>query len=1103
MIRAAILMMVVLLVMILPGSGIMQDLVVEGQNGQNLDVEGPPNGQGIMIEGPNGEQILVEEPNEELLQNPDQYGYVYIWLNGDGSELDRQGYPDCVEASTSQTPVKDADENYTYSFTNSWASYMREGDGAYFTIYIPIFTEQEIIRHTLTIHYQYEGGDQAADDYRENIAEGEQYAVSSPVRERFHSDPSTVSGTMGTQDIEEVVTYTAYRPTIRFVDEDGTELQSGQVDWDTMPAYAGETPTKAATAQYTYTFNAWDPAIAAVTGDATYTATYTETVNEYTIRFVNEDGTELQSGKNAYGETPVYAGETPTKAATAQYTYTFKAWDPAIAAVTGEATYTATYTETAIVTEPEPDPEPEPEPDPDPDQKPDLEPVNEYTIRFVNEDGTELQSGNVAYGETPVYAGETPTKAATAQYTYTFKSWDPAIAAVTGDATYTATYTETAIVTEPVTEPEPDPETVPETEQEPEPEPEPEPETMTRYTIRFVNEDGTELQSGKVAYGETPVYTGSMPTKAATAQYTYAFKSWDQEIATVTGEATYTATYSETVNEYTIRFVDEKGRELQSSRIAYGTTPVYTGETPPKGATTKHTYTFSGWKPAIGAVEGDATYTAVYTAEVNSYTIRFVDEDGMELQSGSVAYGETPAYTGETPARTATAKYTYTFSGWKPALGKVRGKATYKASYTATVNSYTIRFVDEDGTELQSGIVAYGETPAYTGETPAKVATAKYAYTFSGWIPALGKVTGDATYTAAYTATVNSYTIRFVNEDGTELQSGEVLKGETPVFSAETPKKESTIEYEYQFSGWEPEIKEATEDATYTATYTTKDRKYLVRYYFDNDWANRDYFADKSKYTLWEYHLLSYDAIPRLEHAPGYPYVFDPPLQTVTGNADYYLYPTEICQEEQEELKKQFGTTVTSGNTKFYENPETGETSAKLSPEKGEITWLRESSDETAAWYGFNNNSSTNREAALPEGSIVSVKWISKEDHPEEYERKVREDTGDGPQNLSLGVEDSKIWLFELNAYKKETGSDGKVTYELAKQNDFKDKMEYYVELGVDWDIDEINAIWLDHQEELAKPEIVTIEVNGVVKRFAKIELKHFSTYLLIIKGTF
>ncbi|MBQ9552737.1 MAG: hypothetical protein IJU96_08225, partial [Clostridia bacterium] len=42
-----------------------------------------------------------------------------------------------------------------------------------------------------------------------------------------------------------------------------------------VPEYNGTTPTKAEDSQYTYTFAGWDNAPAAITGDVTYTATYT------------------------------------------------------------------------------------------------------------------------------------------------------------------------------------------------------------------------------------------------------------------------------------------------------------------------------------------------------------------------------------------------------------------------------------------------------------------------------------------------------------------------------------------------------------------------------------------------------------------------------------------------------------------------------------------------------------------------------------------------------------------------------------------------------------------------------------------------------------
>ena len=155
-------------------------------------------------------------------------------------------------------------------------------------------------------------------------------------------DEAFVDGN-GDNDLWAVWSRKSYKVT--WLDEDGSLLREDTVEYGEMPEY-GENPTKAATDEYTYTFDKWTPELEAVTKDATYQASYKAEKNSYKVTWLDEDGSLLREDTVKYGEMPEY-GENPTKAATDEYTYTFDKWTPELEAVTKDATYQATYTKEA------------------------------------------------------------------------------------------------------------------------------------------------------------------------------------------------------------------------------------------------------------------------------------------------------------------------------------------------------------------------------------------------------------------------------------------------------------------------------------------------------------------------------------------------------------------------------------------------------------------------------------------------------------------------------------------------------------------------------------------------------------------------------------
>ncbi len=404
---------------------------------------------------------------------------------------------------------------------------------------------------------------------------------------------------------------------------------------------------------------------------------------------------------------------------------------------------------------------------------------------------------------------------------------------------------------------------------------------LTVKNIRFC-EDGTSYVAPiTVTYGST---YGTLPTPTKPS---HQFLGWYKEDGTqltasdtvnITDTLFVTSKWKQT--GYTVKWVNYDGTVLETdTNVAAGATPKYDGANPVKPATNYYTYEFTGWSPALSSVTGDVTYTAQFKETEIKYTITWVIDGKTETQE--YKYGETPAHAD--PVKAGNAQYTYTFTGWEPAIATVTGNATYTAKFSQTTNKYTVIWKNWDGAVLETDTVDYGTENKYNGAEPTKPGNAQYTYTFTGWAPATaGTVTENITYVAQFKETVNTYTIKFVNEDGSTIQSGKVAYGEMPVAPTVVYKAADNY-YTYEFAGWDNEIVNVTGDATYKATFTPIERKYTIKWTFADGSVTTDELGYEAAITA-----PANSEAQAPDAGYHYSYVWSPAVAgTVTGNANY------------------------------------------------------------------------------------------------------------------------------------------------------------------------------------------------------------------------
>lgn len=447
------------------------------------------------------------------------------------------------------------------------------------------------------------------------------------------------SGVFSNSDWSNVVKYEkesldTYTVTWKNFNGDVLRVDTG-VTRGTVPCYSGDVPTKPADARYSYTFSGWTPDIHAIESDVTYFASFSEVLNNYSVEFYSEDGTELLDTVTvAYGAAAVYTKSAPQKSQTASHIYTFSGWVTAIGgsesadlnAVSQNIKVYASFTET-------------------------LRCFNVTVISSSTEYGTVSVDvvSNVPYGTDIVIDGSklsvngtdafAVANSESAEYKYSFTGWTKSAETVITDLCVTANF-----------------------------------ERVRRaYTVIWKNTDGTVLETDEaVEYGTVPSYNGAIPEHPQSPDGLYVFEgAWSPDVTEVTGNAVYIARYTRNENLRQVTFYADDGETVIGyCLVNVGESAVFTGTIPGKPSTLSENYTFDKWvsqkggtsEASLVGITEDISVYASFTSEAREYTIVFKNTDGELLHSSRVKYGEAEAALTYVPVKAG-----YTLSPWNTA----------------------------------------------------------------------------------------------------------------------------------------------------------------------------------------------------------------------------------------------------------------------------------------------------------------------------------------------------------------------------------------------------------------------------------------------------
>ena len=199
------------------------------------------------------------------------------------------------------------------------------------------------------------------------------------------------------------------------------------------------------------------------------------------------------------------------------------------------------------------------------------------------------------------------------------------------------------------------------------------------------------------------------------------------------------------------------------------------------------------------ATEPAALATVTYRQRC---TISFEDWDGTPLCAAQTVYAGEDATPPADPMRVG-----YHFTGWSGSYQNVQSSATLTAQYA--INTYTVRFLDWNGTVLKSETVEHGSDATPPADP------SRQGFRFTGWQGTYTGIIADTDITAQYVeATAVTHWVTFLDWDNTQLSQQEVVEGEDA-----TPPANPDNRTGYHFTNWQGNYTAVMQDETVTAVY--------------------------------------------------------------------------------------------------------------------------------------------------------------------------------------------------------------------------------------------------------------------------------------------